>query len=234
LLNLALEMSADNPDGPGYLEILENLRQVVIPAMRTELRSYFDLAAESLVDEVLKGDMQIYRFKATAQNPGWPGFRAGIAEVRNGIDVSELTLGLGLSNMPSGSELFDIAKDGDYDSLDELFSGVKPNVSLEAPIKFAGTVHGSISAEGTGVTIGEMLRGDLHGSITQPGLKVKSAIAYEREIDRDIFGYGRFRGLFRFNISGSVSHQFAPNGTPRDLFDHSTNAGIIGAAALEY
>jgi hypothetical protein len=70
-----------------------------------EARNFAGQAAEDALDFALKGDMQIYRFKATSKHPAFPGFAAGIAEMRNGIDVLHPKVNLALGNLPGLDDL---------------------------------------------------------------------------------------------------------------------------------
>ncbi len=222
VLDLALEIVEANPDGPGLLQTVDDLRNVRIAGMKTVARNFAGQAAEDALDFALKGDMQIYRFKATSKHPAFPGFAAGIAEMRNGIDFLHPKVGLALGNLPGLDDLDRIVTQNSPDDIKLLFGTIQPVVSVSAPIKFEGATLGSIEATGTGVSINDLSEGRLNGSTSIPNLKVTSSMGYSREVDQDVFGIARLRCLFKFNISGQVEMQSNPSGETESLFDHRT------------
>ena len=222
VIDLALEMVEANPDGPGLLQTIDDLRNVRIAGIKAVARSFAGQAAEDALDLALKGDMQIYRFKATSKNPAFPGFAAGIAEMRNGIDILHPNVSFGLGNLPNLNDLDRIATQNSPDDIKLLFGTIQPVISVSAPIKFEGATLGSIAATASAVTINEMSEGRINGSTNIPNLNVSSSLGYSREVDRDVLGIARLRGLFKFNIRGQVQMQSNPSGETESLFDHRT------------
>jgi len=232
---IALEMVSKNPDGPGLLQTIEDLRTVRIATIKATAADFLGQAAENAMDLTLKGDLQVYQFKATSKNPAFPGFSAGVAEIRNGIDILHPNVSLGWGNLPDLNDLDRIASLNSVNDIKLLFGRIQPVVSVGAPIKFGGATFGSIDAEASGVSVEDLLKAKIDGNTMMPNLKVGSSLRYSRELEQDLFGIGRLRGVFNFDISGHVQMQSNQSGAAYPLFDHRTrDTGFIINLDLTY
>lgn len=235
IFEIALEIVSKNPNGPGLQQTIDDLKNVRIAAIKATAGSFLGQAAENAMDFTLKGDLQIYRFKATSMNPAFPGFAAGVAEIRNGIDILHPNVSLGWGSLPDLDDLDRIASLNSTDDIKTLFGSIRPVVSVGAPIKFDGVTFGSIGASASGVTIGDLMKHGTDGTTRIPNLTVGSSLQYSRKVEQDLFGVGRLRGVFNFNIGGHVQMQPNESGETYRLFDHRTkDTGITIRSTFQY
>jgi hypothetical protein len=224
ILAHAQELHGQNPTGPSVGEIVDEINETHLPAMQTQLAILFSNAGNKSVELLMKGDWQVYRFKAAETSKTFPEFAKGMREVQNGIDMTETKLKFGLDTLPD----FDSFKNWNQPSdFRNLFNQLQPTAEISAPIKFEGNVLGSIGATASGVSFQDLAEQPL-SAIERLDLSASAGIRYERGWDVDTMFWGsRFRAKFGLGIEGSMKMTPIDNGQRVPRFWEETENSLM-------
>ncbi|MFN9719118.1 MAG: hypothetical protein ACK58L_10515 [Planctomycetota bacterium] len=221
ILEHAQQQHALNPDGPTVGQIIEQINETQLPALQEQLEELFSNTAEKSLDLLLKGDMQIYQFKAASTDKRFPEFVKGMREMRNGIDISSTKFEFGYGVMPDVKSFKNRNQPSDFI---HLFDKLQPTASISAPIKYDGLVVGSIGANLSGVSFEDWTTRPLD-QIEKLDLSVSSSIGYKRswDIDQMIFDH-RYRADFELKIERGVKMTPIESGEIVPKYWHDTES----------